>query len=226
MICVLFKGNGVTKIASIYLITNITNSKKYVGVTTKANPNKRWTEHKAFSRDSSSPRHYVLHQAINKHGIDSFTFEVIYRSHDANHTVDVMEPFFIKEYDTFGPNGYNLTPGGRCPMLGRTHTEETRLKISQNRRGIGHSEEAKKRISSSTKGIAKSEKHRTNISAFRKGGDNYRSKNWIVVRPDGQELQITNMKNFCRTNNLHPGRMTEVAQGKLEHHKGYRCSKT
>ena len=54
---------------------------------------------------------YNLHQSIRKHGWNAFNVEVIYSSKDMLHTKNVMEPYFIKEYQTYG-KGYNMTPGG------------------------------------------------------------------------------------------------------------------
>lgn len=50
-----------------------------------------------------------------------------------------------------------------------------------------------------------------------------KSLNWIVVSPDGEEMTISNLAEFCRTHGLNKGRMVQVARGKERHHKGWRC---
>jgi len=54
---------------------------------------------------------FILHQSIRKHGWDNFSVDILYMSKDGNHVRKEMEPFFIKEYGTYG-EGYNMTPGG------------------------------------------------------------------------------------------------------------------
>lgn len=51
------------------------------------------------------------------------------------------------------------------------------------------------------------------------------SRNWLVIDKDGNESIIKNMKKFCKENNLSNSSMSQVASGKKEHHKGYRCKK-
>lgn len=59
----------------IYKITNTTNNKCYIGVTTKNNPNERWRGHKdSIKSGRGCP---LLRGAFNKYGEDAFKFEVI-----------------------------------------------------------------------------------------------------------------------------------------------------
>jgi group I intron endonuclease len=142
----------MSKFFSIYLITNVVNQKKYTGFTSDAK--QRWIEHQFYSYDPAHPKHSYIHRAMHKYGLDNFTFEVIYQSLDGKHTLDEMEAYFIKEYDTFGPNGYNLTSGGegnpgykktpeqienhRRTLVGRKHTEEHKRKLSELQSGENH----------------------------------------------------------------------------------------
>ena len=48
---------------------------------------------------------------------------------------------------------------------------------------------------------------------------------WIVTTPDGENLQIANLKQFCRENNLLINKMCEVGKGKWKQHRGYSCKK-
>ena len=49
------------------------------------------------------------------------------------------------------------------------------------------------------------------------------SKQWLVTSPEGITQVIKNMRSFCCDHSLSPAHMTEVAQGKRKHHKGYVC---
>ena len=96
----------------IYKITNTVNSKAYVGYT--GNADNRWSEHKNGYGSK------VVYAAIQKYGVDNFTFEIL-----AEDTVD-NEDMYIQEHDTMSPNGYNLVAGGGLPpsQKGRTASPE------------------------------------------------------------------------------------------------------
>lgn len=66
-----------------------------------------------------------------KHGYENFSVHILYMSKDAQYTRSVMEQFFIEEYQTMAPKGYNMIPGGG----GNTQTPEVRAKISHANKG-------------------------------------------------------------------------------------------
>jgi group I intron endonuclease len=93
----------------IYLATCLVNEKQYVGQTTRSDPFAYWRRvHLGTARNGAGR---YLHRAIRKHGEDNFTFEVIYAAFDQA-SLDEAEDFFILEFDTLAPNGYNLKRGG------------------------------------------------------------------------------------------------------------------
>lgn len=51
------------------------------------------------------------------------------------------------------------------------------------------------------------------------------AKHWIVVSPEGEEISVYNLNEFCRNNNLNPSHMAEVARGykNRTQHKGWKC---
>lgn len=112
-------------IYSIYRLVNTLNGKCYIGFT--GNTKKRLGEHKQYSKFSDR----ALYRAIRKYGWKAFNFEIIYQSKDADYCQNIMEPHFIKEHDSYGENGYNLTFGGEGGK--NKPTTETKLKMSKSR---------------------------------------------------------------------------------------------
>ena len=97
---------------SIYKITNLVNSKCYIGFT--EDTKRRWKQHKVNRKNGVKP----LYQAFRKYGLENFTFEVIYESEDREETLLIKEPYYINLYDSIR-NGYNFQEGGS-----NTNTQE------------------------------------------------------------------------------------------------------
>lgn len=118
----------------IYKITNIANSKIYVGqcVSHILNHNRyrpygyegRFRCHisEAFSKKKNQC-HY-LNNAIRKYGVESFEVELLEYCEIEN--ADNREIYYIKELNSLYPNGYNLKNGGNV----FTHSEESKKRVS------------------------------------------------------------------------------------------------
>ena len=100
----------MTTIYSIYKITNKINNKVYIGFTGKDDPRQRLTEH--FYAAEYRKSNTKFYNALLKYKKSDFSFEVIYQSYDENHTLNVMEDYFINLYES-KETGYNTTSGGR-----------------------------------------------------------------------------------------------------------------
>ena len=92
----------------IYLITNLINNKKYVGLTSDKNPINMWNSHRY---NSVTPK-TVIQKVLNKYGFDNFKFEVIDESANTIDELNDLEKFYISLYDTYRGEGYNCTSGG------------------------------------------------------------------------------------------------------------------
>lgn len=136
----------------IYLITNIENTKKYVGIT-KFSLNERFSQH--------IKRGFLLTEAIQKYGCQNFSIDLIEEVESAERAYE-LEQYYIREYNTKVPNGYNLTDGGDG-IFGWEATEEYRKECSERVKklhkekkvgmyGKKHSEDTKKKMSDSLKG--------------------------------------------------------------------------
>jgi len=160
----------------IYKVTNKLDSKCYIGQSS-FNLRKRKSEHEKNSKKKDVDTYF--HRALKKHGIKNFKWKVLYKCDDRNE-LDEAEVRFIKEFDSFGKNGYNLTKGGGG-ATGYEYSEEIREKISKKtKEGILKSD---KSWSESHKGkkngmfgkkhskesIEKMRKNRSGIPAWNKG---------------------------------------------------------
>lgn len=175
------------KIYTIYKATNTKNGKVYIGFS--KNWPKRINGHNYDRRYGNAP-HRAFYNAIQKYGWESFEWEAIYQSWDFDHTLKVMEPYFIDQYRSWvgfeDCNGYNITRGGqgangwkrsleviekhRQQMKGRKFTSEHVAKriasFKKTMAGKGtfagkkHTEETKKKMSEVLKGKPKSDSHK------------------------------------------------------------------
>ena len=122
----------------IYKITNKLNGKVYIGQSRDIDA--RWRQH------INAKDNFAIHNAIKKYGEENFKFEVLLEC--PADMLNVWERDMIALYDCMSPYGYNLTEGGE----GCKCSEETRLKLSNIRKGKHFSEETKHKISESMKG--------------------------------------------------------------------------
>lgn len=106
------------KYGYIYVITNLVNEKRYVGLTTRS-IERRFKEH--YMADS------YLGYAIRKHGQENFTVETL--DHASSHgELAEKEIYWIHKLGTFGEKGYNQTIGGDGIVLNK------RLEVVLNKR--------------------------------------------------------------------------------------------
>ena len=98
----------------IYCITNLINSKRYVGKTTTTIED-RWKEHCQDSQRERCEKR-PLYSAFNKYGIENFIVEELERIED-NNLLSEREIYWIKELETYGSKGYNASKGGDGTML-------------------------------------------------------------------------------------------------------------
>jgi len=123
----------------IYLITNLTNGKKYVGFT-KTTAQERWTNH-IKQAHYEFRRNEVMHKngnrpilaAIRKYGSDSFKIECIDHA-DCRKDAGELEKFWIAHHKSLGKGGYNITSGGDG-VSGYVMTESHKKQMSD--RSIG-----------------------------------------------------------------------------------------
>ena len=121
----------------LYVITNLINNKKYVGITN--NPKKRWDAHK-----KAQDKDMVIAKAIKKYGSENFTFEVLL-DNIPEEEIDAYEQEYIKKLETHVSTGkgYNVSWGGKYhfnvpPKYGRdnnnAHLTEDEVRFIKSHR--------------------------------------------------------------------------------------------
>jgi group I intron endonuclease len=161
---------------SIYKITNKLNNKPYFGQT-RQSPNRRWSQHKQAAKNGGK---MILYNAIRLHGIENFTFEVIYEC-ETLEELNAKEIEYISINNSLTPNGYNAGKGGD----NYEKTPETCAKLSASNKGRIISEEWRKNISVAIKGRKITEETRIKMQKAQKGR--------IITEETKQKLRQINL---------------------------------
>lgn len=112
----------------VYKITCLPTSKSYIGSTTDLRKRKYW-----HWGDLRANRHHNRHlqYAWNKYGVGCFTFEVIELVMFVEYLHE-REQYWLDYYQASDPKrGFNAGKVACAPWLGRSHSEETRQKLSE-----------------------------------------------------------------------------------------------
>lgn len=209
----------------IYKITNLINNKVYIGQTIRT-LKQRFTQHCCRS-DS------IVGSAIKKYGKENFSVEIIAET-DNLEELNKMEVYYIKEFNSLSPNGYNLDSGGN----NKTMHEETKKKIGARHKGKVISEEQKQIASLTHKGKPKSieqrlkmsiagkarirtKEHCENISNSKKG---IRAKNnkWVYgFNPKTNQGFFISSAHEAVKLGFNQGHLRECCIGKRRKHRGF-----
>lgn len=130
----------------VYLVTNLQNGRRYVGITMH-DFRARWRSHVILARKGSK---LVFHRAIRKYGEAAFTLRPIYID-SSWEALCRHEKYFIRALGTKAPQGYNLTDGGEG-FSGLKQTKKHRANISAGKMGVTFSAEHILNLSLSHKG--------------------------------------------------------------------------
>lgn len=176
-----------------------------------------------------------FHKSIRKYGWDAFQWEILCECKSRD-DMNEKEKFYIREYNTFAPNGYNSTLGGDgqngCKWwFGKHHTEESKKKMSVSGKKKRLTEEHKRKISLNHRHYQTeetkqkiSQNNAMNNSEYRLTAIKNRQKfNYIVTSPLGEVHNVFSLKPFCEEKKLNRNLLRNVAQGKKKDYKGWLC---
>lgn len=227
--------NTVPSVPGVYQIVCLTTGKLYVG--SSQNMHDRWKAHRSALRGNyhDNPR---LQNAWNKYGETSFQFQIIEVT-TVESTLD-REQFYIDTLNVCDDRcGFNIALYAEASARGRRLSPEAIAKGIETRKGFRHSEETRQMMSERNKGRYFGPKDgsrfvspwkgknlpdewRANQSAGQRG-NRHAAKQYIVTSPQGVETAITSLKRFCEEHGLLRECMSKVANGRQEHHQGWRC---
>lgn len=198
-------------IYSIYRARNKFTGIVYIGFTSKTLAQRK-TDHKQKALLYEGQTKF--YKAIREFGWDAFIWELIYQAKESvdlpylSHTLKVMEPHFIEEYDSIN-NGYNSQTGGMYfpVMRGEDHPLYNK----------GHSDESCKKISDNHHDVS----GKNNPMYGRLGKDNPRSIKFWAISPDGIRYEGVGIRDFCKYHNLTRPLVISVMNGSQSHHKGW-----
>lgn len=109
----------------LYCLTNITNDKKYIGIT-RQDINKKWQNGKGYKKPTR------IGSAINKYGWNNFKKEILFENLSTKEA-NALEKEYIIKFDTIN-NGYNVQSGGLNNNDGIV-SKVTREKLSISHKG-------------------------------------------------------------------------------------------
>ena len=185
----------------VYLHVNKIDGKKYVGQTCQI-PEKRWKNGLGYK----GCVHFF--NAIIKYGWDNFEHKIVYNSL-TKEEADYFEDLMINSLNTTDYNyGYNIKNGG---SIGK-HSEETKIKISEARKGKPSWNKGKTGIYS--------EETRRKLSEARKGKPSW-NKGKTGIYSEETRRKLSEAKKGKKFSEEHKRKMSEAKKGKKlsEEHK-------
>jgi group I intron endonuclease len=193
--------------SGVYYILNTENQRHYVGSATDLQ--KRWNRHLSFLRAGKHVNR-KLQNAFDKYGESAFTFHVMERV--STERLTAREQFWMDETLPF----YNILRVARS-SAGFKHSEETRARMSAAQRL------AQRKIDPQTKLRAIERRKKTlqgrDIGALISAARSTRS--YLVVSPEGERFECSNLNKFCRDHGLTQACMADVLRGRQKQHKGW-----
>lgn len=161
---------------TVYLRTNKANGMQYVGQTKDL-----YIRESSWKCLNTRYANYYITKERNKYGLDNFETDILAEV-ETQEEAWALEEKYIKELNTKYPNGYNMSNGGNSNK-GLKHSEETKRKISEAKKGNNTgensywygkhlSEETKKKLSEWHKGRKHSEEVKKKMSERKKGKNN------------------------------------------------------
>jgi group I intron endonuclease len=225
----------------VYFFINKTNGKIYIGQTT--NFEQRVKNH--IQQGNKHNPKSIFHKALKKYDIlkDFIHIKIVCSGSENSHE---LEKYYIKEFNTIHPNGYNMTSGGtggdtfsfrnreeqektknlmkgRIPWnKGKSLSKEIREKLKQSHMGKKLPQSQKNKI-----GVGVSKYYKDHPEKLKKIGENRRgeknpfARSVVLISPENKEYRIKGYTSFCKEHNLGVGYIYQVLRGKRKEYKGW-----
>jgi len=194
--------------SGIYEIVCFISGGVYVGKTYSGSGfKKRWRSERYDLRKNNGNMNLHLQRAWLKYGEDNFEFRIIEECEDE--ILSEREILWIKKYRELGKNLYNFTDGGEG-MSGWKHSEETKKKMSEARKGKSPSEEHKKKISESLKGRKVPKETLTKVSKSISGDKNHF---YGKHHTDETKARMSKSHTGKKLSNEHKRKLSESSKG-------------
>jgi group I intron endonuclease len=190
-------------IHSVYKTINLINQKYYIGKHSSEEPN-----------DAYLGSGKALKNAIKKYGIEHFRKEILYIFNNELDAYNKEKNILEEIGGVNDPLCYNLCYGGIGFWEGSSHSEESRLKISERNRGKKRSVEAKARYSAAKAGTKLSEDTKKKISEFNLGKK--------LSDDTKKKISESNMGRIVTGDTK--DKISKANTGKPSKRKGVRCS--
>lgn len=233
--------------SGIYSITNTINGRRYIGSASQLAS--RWGRHR-FDLRNAVHSNKILERSWKKNGEESFVFEVLefcektdliereqvwldktwpdglfnirlvaHSGAGLKHTDDAKRKMSIASKSARAEPSLKMisklaTHGEK--LRGKTHSAETRRRMSEAHIGVASSDEARENMSKAA--LCRSREHIDQINAAN-------AQNWLVTKPDGEVILVTNLARFAAENELSQSHLYGVAAGRRKHHRGFTVSK-
>jgi group I intron endonuclease len=190
-------------ICGIYNIINVVDGKIYIGSSNDIE--RRFRKHRSLlNRNIHENKH--LQNAWNKYGEVNFKFVLVNEC--------LIDSLLIKEQEyldiakKFCNNYYNFNFISSKPPSpkGRVLSEYTKRKLSILRSGKNNPQFGKSPTEITKNKMSKS----------------HSKINYRFVNPNNIVITITNLKKFCKDNNLNEGGMYGVQKGRYKQYKGWK----
>ena len=135
----------------VYITTNLINGKQYIG------------DHSIFAKNEKYMGSGIaLYEAFKKYGVKNFQKEIL-EWFETREEAFLSQEKYIKIYKTHvSQGGYNISWKGGLGING-CHSEESKIKISNSKKGKRLSEETKRKISEKFKDIWKEDQYKNKI---------------------------------------------------------------
>ena len=182
--------------SGIYCIENLINGKKYIGQSIN-------TKERMFKYHKNC---VILNNAIKKYGKENFKRYVILYCESDTDELARYEIACIKIFHSHvSEGGYNISWGGKAPMLGRKQSKKAKQKVSKANLGKHLSDETKQKVSKARLGKHLSDETKQRMSVSKKGKkftDDHRKK--LSDAKKGKHLSVETRKKISVANKYKP----------------------